>query len=103
MRMLTSFSPERRPAVSGSRFRAVDFLHWPAPATGNIFLRHFIAIVSSTTDTSRKGLKDELQEADDEDVPVGVVPWGHTLRSDSRRLHGLTPNSQTAEILTAPR
>ena len=32
----------------------VGFLHCPVPATDDIFLRYFIAIVSSITNTSRK-------------------------------------------------
>ena len=35
-----------------------------------------------------KGWKDDLQEADDEDVPGWDGLRGHTLRGDGRRLHG---------------
>ena len=39
---------------------AVGFLHWPLPATDDIFLRHFIAIVSSTTGYFTKGMEEMI-------------------------------------------
>ena len=81
-------APRGEPLASGCPSEPVGFLHWPVQAADDIFLRHFIAIVSITSDTSRKVWKDDLQKADGKDAPVWVGLGDHTLCGDSRWLHG---------------
>ena len=88
-------TPRGEPPASDCPSEPVGFLHWPVQAADDIFLRHFIAIVSITSDTSRKGWKDDLQKADGKDFTVWAGLGNHTLCGGSRWLVSVSPSASS--------